>query len=112
MDIWFFFSLVSLAIASIAIFIGGFMAFFMDDTATERRKSWKKFKPVIISLFATFFIFLSLGYVFMDISSRKETPANTECGCHDCMRGGLANVILIAEINGWGYKDESKGREN
>jgi hypothetical protein len=70
MDIWFIFGVVSVAIASIAIFIGGFMAFFMDDTAAERRRSWKKFKPVIISLFATFGVFLLLGYVFMDISSQ------------------------------------------
>jgi hypothetical protein len=73
MDIWFLCSLISLAISAIAIFIGGFMAFFMDDTAVERRKSWKKFRPVIISLFATFAVFLSLGYVFMDISSRLPT---------------------------------------
>ena len=70
MDIWFLFSVISLAIAAIAIFIGGFMAFFMDDTLAERKRSWKKFKPVIISLFATFLIFMSLGYVFMDISSQ------------------------------------------
>lgn len=70
MDIWFIFSWISVAIAAIAIFIGGFMAFFMDDTAAERRRSWKKFKPVIVSLFGAFFIFLSLGYVFMDISSK------------------------------------------
>jgi predicted Na+-dependent transporter len=70
MDIWFLFSVISLAIAAIAIFIGGFMAFFMDNTPAERRRSWKKFKPVIISLFATFLIFMSLGYVFMDISSQ------------------------------------------
>jgi predicted Na+-dependent transporter len=69
MDIWVIFSVISLSIASIAIFIGGFMAFFMYDTA-EQRRSWKKFKPVIISLIATFLIFLSLGYVFMVISSQ------------------------------------------
>jgi len=69
MDIWVIFSVISLAIAAIASFIGGFMAFCMYDTAEQRRSS-KKFKPVIISLIATFLIFLSLGYVFMAISSQ------------------------------------------
>lgn len=76
MDIWFLFSLISLAISAIAIFIGGFMAFFMGDTAAERRRSWKKFRLLIISLFVTFAVFLPLDFVFMDIFSRLPIQIN------------------------------------
>lgn len=70
MDIWFLLGIISVAISSIGLFIGGFMTFFMDDTASEWKKTRKKFGPTIIALFAVFGIFLSVGFFFMEISSR------------------------------------------